>query len=124
MTVEALYESMGGNYADVKGRLMSDRIISKFIVKFPNDPSFETLKTACAQNDADAIFKAAHTMKGVCATLALSELLEPVEIMTEAYRPGHPENAADFSMPDVLTRIEEKYTKVIGLIKQFEAEQA
>ena len=39
MNLEKLYKSLHGDYAEAKARLMSDRLVEKFVLKFPADPS-------------------------------------------------------------------------------------
>ena len=41
MTLQECYAAMGGNYEEVLGRLRSDRLIQKFVMKFVNDSSYQ-----------------------------------------------------------------------------------
>ena len=43
MTLEECYAAMGGDYADAIGRLRSERMIQKFVLKVPKDESFNLL---------------------------------------------------------------------------------
>lgn len=86
MNIKDCYELLGGNYDEVSARIPSPTLIEKFIGKFLEDESFETL---CRQmelgNRADA-FRAAHTLKGVCANLSFTRLLDSVSLLTEELR--------------------------------------
>ena len=86
MSIEECYEKMGGSYADVIARLSIPRIVEKFIGKFLEDDSFDVL---CRQmecgNRAEA-FRAAHTLKGVCANLSFSRLWDSAARLTEELR--------------------------------------
>lgn len=87
MTMEQCYQALGGNYAEVSNRLPSARLVVKFLGKFLEDPSYEAL---CAQLQAGnrlEAFRAAHTLKGVCANLSLGRLLQSVTELTELLRP-------------------------------------
>ena len=87
MTLEQCYEAMGGSYAQVSARLCSTRLVEKFIGKFLDDGSFDAL---CCQMDAGSrreAFRAAHTLKGVCANLGFGLLLHSVSDLTELLRP-------------------------------------
>lgn len=121
MTVQELYDLIG-NYEEVKSRLMSDRIVAKFIVKFLNDPSYEQLMQAWDQKNSEMIFKASHTLKGVCANLALSELYETANRIAEAYRPGQEQTQFRENMPDLMAALQSQYEKTVQAIQQFASE--
>ena len=119
MTVQELYTEIG-DYEEAKKHLMNDRLIGKFVVKFPGDPSFSQLVDAWEKRDEDAIFKAAHAMKGVCANLALSGLSVLVEQVTEEYRPGQTKQLPAIDMPEVMAKLQEQYKKVVSAIEQYQ----
>ena len=48
MTLQECYAAMGGNYEEVLGRLRSDRLIQKFVMKFVNDSSYQLLLDSMA----------------------------------------------------------------------------
>jgi len=122
MTTQELYESIGADYAEAKSRLMSDRIIGKFVVKFPKDPTYEELMTAWDSQDENAIFRASHTLKGVCANLALEPLRASASTITEAYRPGQEDTRDAANIPAVIERLKEDYAHTMEQIHQFEAQ--
>lgn len=43
MTVQELYENLGGNYNEALGRMMKDTLVGKFAGMFVNDPSYNQL---------------------------------------------------------------------------------
>ena len=43
MTLQECYTAMGGNYDDAIGRLRSERLVQKFVLKFLNDGSYDLL---------------------------------------------------------------------------------
>ena len=88
MTLQECYAAMGGDYADVIGRLRSERLVQKFVLKFLDDESYDLLcRSLAAQNYEDA-FRAAHTIKGVCQNLSLTTLADSSSALTEALRSG------------------------------------
>lgn len=119
MTVEELYERIG-NYEEAKSHLMNDRFIAKFVVKFPGDVSFDQLMNSWERQDDREVFRAAHTMKGVCANLALTGLMELVSEITEAYRPGTDECPEDMSGKFRELRL--RYDETVAAIRQYEEE--
>ena len=44
MSLEECYDALGGNYKAVLGRLSSERIVKKFVLKFLNDQSYVLLE--------------------------------------------------------------------------------
>ena len=87
MSIEECYEELGGNYSEVSMRLPNLRLIEKFIGKFLEDTSFDTLCRQVECGNREESFRAAHTLKGVCANLSFSRLLDSVSQLTEELRP-------------------------------------
>ena len=44
MTLKEFYEQIDSDYKDVIKRLCDENMIKKFVLKFPEDPSFNDLK--------------------------------------------------------------------------------
>ena len=63
MTVQELYDNIGGSYDSAKRILQMDKLIGKFILKFLDDKSCEKLLTAWDAKDAAAMFEGAHALK-------------------------------------------------------------
>ena len=120
MTIQECYLAMGGNYEAISGRLPSPRLIDKFVRKFLDDLSFEQLcEHMDAGNRAEA-FRAAHTLKGVCANLGFDALLGVVEPLTELLRPEVSEipAGADALLKDVCR----EYDRTVAAIHAYVAE--
>ena len=64
MNIEACYNKMGADYAEVKSRLPSDAFIKRFALKFLDDPTFALLEKNLAEDNRDEAFSAG-TMDGV-----------------------------------------------------------
>ena len=43
MTLKECYAAMGGDYDEVIGRLRSERLVQKFVLKFLDDGSYDLL---------------------------------------------------------------------------------
>lgn len=43
MNINECYQAMGADYEEVFGRLRNERLITKFVLKFPGDPSSRAL---------------------------------------------------------------------------------
>ena len=63
MNIEACYNKMGADYAEVKSRLPSDAFIKRFALKFLDDPTFALLEKSLAEENVDEAFRAG-TMDG------------------------------------------------------------
>ena len=122
MTVQELYSKIG-NYEEAKRRLMNDKLIAKFAVRFLHDPTYGQLTEALEKGDGEEIFKAAHTLKGVCANLALSKLAELASVVTEAYRPGQNFRPSDSDISEAVQNLKERYEETVEEIKKYESEQ-
>lgn len=120
MSVKELYEHLGGNYEEAKMRLMSDKLITRFVTQFSKDNAFEKLQTAYENNDLKGIFEASHALKGVSANLALTPIAKISEIITSASRNGDPNELAKINLDAKMSELKneiEKMTNAINLLK-------
>lgn len=88
MTLEECYAAMGGDYADAVGRLRSERMIQKFVLKVPKDESFNLLRRSWDAKDYAEAFRASHTIKGICQNLSITRLGDSAARLTDALRGG------------------------------------
>ena len=119
MSLRTCYEALGGSLDAVLGRLPSERIVQKFVLKFLNEGSFDELMAAIAARDGATAFRAAHTLKGVCLNLSFDRLLASSDELCEALRGGWTDDA-----PEMAKRVEADYRATIEAIRAFEAELA
>lgn len=87
MTIQEFYKAINGNYRETVSRLQSDLLVTKFVKKFAFDSSVSRLKKAQEENNLQNAFLAAHTLKGVAATLGFSTLAGAAAELTEQLRP-------------------------------------
>lgn len=87
MTIQECYQMLGGNFADVEKRLPSVSLVAKFITKFLDDSSFSQLCRTMQAGQCGEAFRAAHTLKGVCANLGFDRLGASAGQLTELLRP-------------------------------------
>jgi HPt (histidine-containing phosphotransfer) domain-containing protein len=86
MTAKECYDAMGGDYSEILGRMGNDERIIKFLGKFLNDPSYEQLCRAMEVKNIPDAFRAAHTMKGVCKNLSITNLANSSSILADLLR--------------------------------------
>ena len=117
MTLQACYEALGGDYQEVMGRLRSERMVQKFVLKFVDDGSYALLKSSVASGDYQEAFRASHTIKGVCQNLSFRKLQESSTRLTEALRGGSwNEEAAG-----LLAQVDADYQQTVQAIRSFQA---
>ena len=88
MTLKEMYKAFDGDYNDVMGRLPSESLVKKFVVKFLDDKSYQLLTDSLKNGELETAFRAAHTLKGVCQNLSFTRLYESSHAITESLRPG------------------------------------
>ena len=122
MTVQELYERVGGNYEAAKRILMNDTLIARFVVKLPEDGSFEKLSAAAETMDAQGLFEGAHAMKGVCANLGLNELSRGASELAEEFRPGSTRKLSDDEVRQRVEALRVLYVRTQDGIRSFAAQ--
>ena len=115
MTLQDCYAALGGDFDAVLGRLRSETLIQKFLLKFLDDPSYALLQTSMASEDWPEAFRGAHTIKGVCQNLDLTTLYRSSAQLCDALRDGfHPE-----ALP-LYQQVEQDYMQTISAIRSFQ----
>ena len=117
MTLQQCYQAMGADYDDVLGRLRSERLIQKFMLKFLDDGSYELLCASMANGSLEDAFRASHTIKGVCQNLGFTKLGRSSHDLTEALRGGDGAAAAG-----LLGQVQADYDETVSAIRAFKAE--
>ena len=117
MTLKECYAALGGDYDEAMGRLRSEKLVQKFVLKFLNDGSYGLLCGSLASGDRDEAFRAAHTIKGVCANLAFNALLESSEALTEALRDGKPPQPGE---DELVARVKADYERTAQAIQAYQ----
>lgn len=115
MTLQELYDQIGGDYAGTVARLVSERLVQKFVLKFLDDGSYEQLTTSLANGNYDEAFRAAHTIKGMCANLGFTRLQTSSSALTEALRAGEHE------VDDLYRQTAVDYKDTVAAIEEFKA---
>lgn len=114
MKLSELYSRLNGDFADACSRLLSEKMVARFVVKFPEDPSMQSLREAVAAGDIEASFRSAHTLKGVSGILAFSALYKAAWNLTEQLRPR--QSQAD---PKLFAEVEKEYGNAVAALKEY-----
>ena len=117
MTLQECYAAMEGDYQDALGRLRSDRLVQKFVLKFLADGSYDLLTQSMEEENYAEAFRAAHTLKGVCQNLGLTKLLNSSSELAEALRNGFTPEAIPLT-----ERVKADYRQTMAAIQAFQKE--
>ena len=117
MTLKECYDALGGDYDEAMGRLRSERLVQKFVLKFLDDGSYGLLCASLEAGNRGEAFRATHTIKGVCANLAFNTLLASSEELTEALRDGKPAQPGEEGL---VAQVKEDYQRTIQAIQAFQ----
>ena len=111
MDIRECYEALHGDFDQACARLMNERMVTRFVLKVPSDPSMQQLRDAVTAGDNERAFRAAHTLKGVAGNLAFTALYQAASNLTEQLRPlSYP---AD---PALLAALEREYQLALDAI--------
>ena len=122
MTVEELYNRLGADYRDAVSRMLKDERIEKYLRKFLHDPSMSEFDRAMEDyshesipisNRREAVFCAAHTLKGVAANLALTPLHAAASAVVEQMR----DRGSDPS-DNLVSDLRAAYSAVVGVLRK------
>lgn len=113
MSLIEFYPMIGGNYKEVFGRIPSDAMIQKFVLKFLDDPTYQELHQAIALKDIQTAFRAAHTLKGIAYNLGFTALGDEASKLTELLR-----NADTLPLMCEIAKVDCVYEKTIEAIKE------
>ena len=118
MTLQKCYEKIGGDYAEVLGRLTKEERIEKFMLRFLEDSSFMELCKAKENRDWELVFRMIHTLKGVSLNLGFMDLYLASDKMTEAVRGGEP-----LLDENLFLEVERTYHQTVDAITAYKLEK-
>lgn len=117
MKLEECYDAFGGDYQDVKGRLQTDERITRFLVKFLDDTSYEKLCNAFREENYEELFRASHTLKGISQNLSFVRLGESSSNLTELLRAWETVPVDKNRCEQLFLKVTEDYKSVTAAIK-------
>jgi HPt (histidine-containing phosphotransfer) domain-containing protein len=120
MTLQELYVQIDGSYQHAAQIMKMDKLISRYVLKFPKSSVGEDLAAAGESMDPTRLFEAAHAMKGVCANMGFDKLSDAAREITEEFRPGNPRQRSDAEIKALLSEIDAMYKKTVAGIKEYE----
>lgn len=121
MTLQELYASIDGDYDRAVQIMKMDKLIGRYIQKFPKSGVNEALQAAGESMDPVKLFESAHAMKGVCANMGLVKLSDKVGILTEEFRAGNARQFSDDQVKAMIAEIDALYRRTVEGIHQYES---
>lgn len=115
MTLKECYAALEGDYNDVMSRLMTEKLVNRFVLKFLNDGSYESLVQSLKNGSIEEAFRAAHTLKGVCQNLSFTKLYHSSNDVTEALRANDTAKANE-----LMAKVEADYLQTVSAIKNLD----
>ena len=122
MTLQELYANIDGNYDHAVQIMKMEKLISRYVQKFPKSGVNESLQEAAETMDPTRLFESAHAMKGVCANLGFDRLSEAAGEITEEFRPGNARRLTDEEIREKIARIDAMYQRTVEGIHRYEQE--
>ncbi|MCI5613998.1 MAG: Hpt domain-containing protein [Agathobacter sp.] len=116
MTIKECYLRLDGDYDDIMERLGTEKLVERFMLKFPQEGERQmaALHEAMENEDIEECFKVAHTLKGVSANLSITGLYQKASALTEQLRPLT--NAPD---PKLVIALKEEYDHVLTVLQDY-----
>ncbi len=120
MTLQELYQNIGGDYTQAMRVLHVEKLVDKHIRKFPKNGVMEAVFAAGKTMDPTQLFETTHAVKGISANLGLVGLSDLASELTEEFRPGNTRRLTDAEVTAKLQKMEELYRKTTEGIQQYE----
>lgn len=115
MTLQECYAALGGDYDEVVGRLRSEKLVNKFVLRFLDDKSYELLFASMEAKNYGEAFRAAHTIKGICSNLGFTVLGRSSSELSEALRHGYTPEADGLA-----EQVKEEYKQTVAAIRSYQ----
>ena len=122
MTLQELYQQIGGDYDQALRVLRVEKLVDKHIRKLTKNGLIEALVGAGETMDPAQLFEAAHAAKGNCGNLGLTKLSAAASEIAEEFRPGNPRKMTDEEVAGKLREISALYAAAADAIGRYEAE--
>ena len=123
MTLQELYQTIGGDYDQALRVLRVEKLMDKHIRKFSNNGVVEAVLAAGETLDPTQMFETAHAVKGVCGNLGLTGLYELASELSDEFRPGNARQMSDAQVKEKLSELSALYQRAADGIRQYEASE-
>ena len=116
MNLEEAMTTAGVDYEITLNRFSNnEKLMEKFVRKFPGDATFSTLKSAVSEKKYPEIERSAHTLKGIAANLGFQNLSELNAEIVSLLRSGE---FSDGELESVFSKISGEYEKIVDCVNR------
>ena len=123
MTIQELYALVGGSYQQALGVLRQERLIDRYVRRFPENDAMARIGAAVQDMDGAGIFESAHAMKGLCANLGFDRLADAAGALADAFRPGGARRLTGPELLESFSALEALYNRTVEGIRAYEREK-
>lgn len=121
MNLRECYEKMEADYESTLGRLIKEDRIRKYVLCFIDTDECKDIKQYAEAKDWEAVFRVAHTIKGVSMNLGFTKLEKSSSILCDELR-GIKSGSEKTGTEDLIEKLKSDYYETTDLIKQYEQE--
>ena len=118
MTIKEFYENTHSDYDDAMERLGSEKLISKYLLKFMDLTDYNDMINSIQIKDWEGGFKASHNLKGIALNMSFTALAKSGSELCETMRHGAPQN----DITDLVKQVEDDYKLVMTELKKYRDE--
>lgn len=115
MEILEFYKAIGVENVTVMGRLRKEELVRKYLLKIPDDKTYQSLTDALEKKDYETAFRDAHTLKGVAANLDLEPLLLSSSALTETLRN---KNYDEETIDELYQKVKTAYFMILDKLKE------
>ena len=118
MTIKDLYETTHSDYEDAMERLGSERLISKYLLKFMDLTDFNDMVNSIEIKDWEGGFKSSHNLKGIALNMSFTALAKSGSELCETMRHGEPSS----DITALVEQVRSDYSAIMDALKAYKAE--
>ena len=101
MTIQEVYEAIGGSYEEALGRMLKEERVTKYARKFLSSTDYEDMLAAIRDENWEEAFRFSHNLKGMCLNLSFTRLGEASAALCDYFRHGAPTEDYSDSLSEV-----------------------
>ena len=118
MTVKEVYEQTNSDYEDAMERLGSEKLISKYLLKFMDLTDYSDMINSIQIKDWDGGFKASHNLKGIALNMSFTELARSGSELCDTMRHGAPKT----DISELVSKVSSDYKTIMNILEKYRDE--